>query len=63
MPADWQHQLYQATINLNAELILALLDAMPVEQADLAEALRLRVQEFDFEIILNLVQGAMKVDS
>jgi signal transduction histidine kinase/DNA-binding response OmpR family regulator len=63
MPTDWQHQLYQATINLNAELILALLNAMPVEQADLAEALRLRVQEFDFEIILHLVQGAMKVDS
>ncbi|NJL49421.1 MAG: hypothetical protein HC929_20720 [Leptolyngbyaceae cyanobacterium SM2_5_2] len=58
-PLDWLHQLYQATINLNAEHILELINAMPEEQALLAEALRVRVQEFDFEVILNLVQGAI----
>ncbi len=62
LPAHWLHQLYQATINLNADRILRLIEAMPEEHAALAEALRIRVQEFDFEVILNLVQGAMHGD-
>ncbi|WOD40365.1 response regulator [Nodosilinea sp. E11] len=59
MPMQWQRQLHEATVKLDADNLLALLEALPADQAPLAEALRARIQEFDFETILTLVQTVL----
>ena len=56
MPADWVAKLHQAATQLDADLILALLDPMREQNAPLASALEGLVHDFRFDIIMTLTQ-------
>ena len=56
MPADWVAKLHQAATQLDADLILALLDPMREQNAPLASALEGLVHDFRFDTIMTLTQ-------
>lgn len=53
MSREWLTQLKQASAQLDEELIMELLNQIPHEQTFLAEALQNKVDDFDFEEIIN----------
>ena len=57
MPAEWVAQLHHAATQLDAEVILALLAQIPEEHTSLAQALQKKVNDFDFDQIVNLTQS------
>jgi hypothetical protein len=56
LPADWVTSLHQAATQLDADLILALLDQIRAQHAPLADALEGLVHDFRFDTILTLTQ-------
>jgi DNA-binding response OmpR family regulator len=54
LPADWVTSLHQAATQLDADLILALLDRIREQNSPLADALESLVHDFRFDVILNL---------
>ena len=58
MPADWVAELYQAATQLDADVILDLLDQVRDQNAPLADGLAKLVHNFRFDTILTLTQPA-----
>ena len=56
MPAEWVAQLHYAATQLDAEQILSLIAQIPEKHTSLAKALQQKVNDFDFDQILNLTQ-------
>lgn len=54
MPPDWIKQLHQAAANVNAKLVLKLIETIPEAQSPLATALTQLVDDFCFEEIVEL---------
>lgn len=61
MPQSWLNQLYQATTRIDDEEMLELIEQIPSEQSELAEALLAKVNNFDFEDIIELTQAAIEI--
>ncbi|MBE9009051.1 response regulator, partial [Pseudanabaenaceae cyanobacterium LEGE 13415] len=59
MPSDWQAQLHQAAICVDAEAIEQLIEQLPEPQADLAKALTYLVNQFQFEEIVALTKQSV----
>ena len=53
---DWLHQFYVALLHLNQEQMLALIEALPESQGEIAQALHHKVYNFDYEPLLTLLQ-------
>jgi signal transduction histidine kinase/CheY-like chemotaxis protein len=62
MPEHWLAQLEEAAIALDEELIIELLDRIPDEHTLLAKALKNKVDDFDFDDIIHLIQGVSSVN-
>lgn len=60
MPLDWIQRLHQASIQLNPRQVLILVEQIPVEHIALAQALREKVSNFDFEQIMELTEIAQR---
>ncbi|HEY9781428.1 MAG TPA: ATP-binding protein [Leptolyngbyaceae cyanobacterium] len=58
MPNEWVEKLHLAAAQLDAETIAALVAQIPAENHPLAQALLDKVQDFDFDQIMNLAQEA-----
>ncbi|KYC36964.1 PAS domain S-box protein [Scytonema hofmannii PCC 7110] len=58
MPADWIAQLHQAAVRLDDKQMIELLTQIPQSNALLARALTQKVDNFDFDQIMNLTQQA-----
>ena len=56
MPAEWVEKLHYATTELDAGQVLALIAQIPDKYSPLAKALQHKVNNFDFDQILNLTQ-------
>ncbi|MGF1459271.1 MAG: PAS domain S-box protein [Leptolyngbyaceae cyanobacterium] len=56
LPQNWLVQFYQALIELNQSQMLVLIDNLPPDQAAVAQALRHKVREFDFEPLLEAIK-------
>jgi two-component system, sensor histidine kinase and response regulator len=56
LPEAWRSQFYEAASELNFNPCLALIEALPAEQAPLAQTLREWVNDFRFDTILELMQ-------
>jgi PAS domain S-box-containing protein len=61
LPAGLLGQLYQATLQLNNQQLTQLLQGLAVEQPKLATLLLEKLDNFDLEQILHLLQKAMKL--
>ncbi|MBF2027637.1 MAG: response regulator [Oscillatoriales cyanobacterium C42_A2020_001] len=61
MSAEWIMQLHQATAQLDSVTVLALIEQIPAERGALAHALREKVNNFDFEQILNVTQETLRL--
>jgi CheY-like chemotaxis protein len=57
LPADWLTQFHDALLQLNQTEMLTLINHLPPEQAAVAGALHRKVQDFDFEVLLDLLQS------
>jgi PAS domain S-box-containing protein len=57
LPADWLAQFHDALLQLNQTEMLTLINHLPPEQAAVAGALHRKVQDFDFEVLLDLLQS------
>ncbi len=60
MPGEWLTQLEQAASELDEELVMELLNQIPDEHTLLAQALQNKVDDFDFDDIVNLVQQTVQ---
>ncbi len=60
MPSEWLTQLEQAASESDEELIMELLQQIPDEHILLTQALQNKVDDFDFDDIVNLVQQTGK---
>ena len=58
MPNDWIAELYQAAIQVDADLIFQLVRQIPPDHADLAQRLAELARNFYFDEIIELTQGA-----
>ena len=58
MPNEWVEKLHQAAARLDAEMISHLVAQIPEENNPLAKALLEKVNDFDFDQIVNLAQEA-----
>ncbi|GAA6621823.1 AAA family ATPase [Scytonema sp. NUACC26] len=58
MPAEWIVQLHQAAIRLDDKQIIDLIQQIPQSNALLARSLTQKVDNFDFDQIMNLTQQA-----
>lgn len=58
MPNQWVEKLHLAAAQLDAETIATLVAQIPAENHPLAQALLDKVQDFDFDQIMNLAQEA-----
>ncbi|HEY9653464.1 MAG TPA: ATP-binding protein [Coleofasciculaceae cyanobacterium] len=56
MPLEWVQQLHEAAIRLNAKLVFNVLDKIPQEHIPLAKALTVLVNDFRFDLIVELTQ-------
>lgn len=59
MPLEWAQQLHEAAIRLNAKLVFNVLEKIPKEQVSLAKALTVLVDDFRFDLIVELTQVRM----
>ncbi len=55
LPAEWRSQLQSAASELNFDPCLVLIEQLPPERAQLAQALRELVNEFRFDTLLELI--------
>ena len=60
MSREWLIQLEQAAADLDEELIVELLNQIPTEHTLLAQAIQNKVDDFDFDDIVDLVQQTIK---
>ncbi|MGL5941632.1 MAG: ATP-binding protein [Waterburya sp.] len=60
MPSEWLTQLEQAASTLDNEAIALLLSQIPDEHTLLAQVLKNKVDNFDFDEIVNLIQQTVK---
>jgi signal transduction histidine kinase/CheY-like chemotaxis protein len=60
MPSEWLTQLEQAASTLDNEAIAQLLNQIPNEHTLLAQVLKNKVDNFDFDEIVNLIQQTVK---
>ncbi|MGL6339693.1 MAG: ATP-binding protein, partial [Waterburya sp.] len=60
MPSEWLTQLEQAASTLDNEEIALLLSQIPNEHTLLAQVLKNKVDNFDFDEIVNLIQQTVK---
>nr|WP_246841495.1 hybrid sensor histidine kinase/response regulator [Chroococcidiopsis sp. TS-821] len=56
MPTEWIAQLHEAAAKLDAETIAQLITEIPTDYAFLAQALQQKVNNFDFDQIIDLAQ-------
>jgi signal transduction histidine kinase/CheY-like chemotaxis protein len=63
MSGEWLTQLERAASELDEEAMTQLLDQIPDEHTLLAKALQDKVDDFDFEEIINLIQQTSKFDN
>lgn len=59
MPIAWLTQLQQSVEQANSEQTMVLINQIPAEHTQLAQALIAKVDNFDFEQILSLTQAAI----
>ena len=57
LPQEWRSQFYSAASELNFNPCLILIEELPPERAQLAQALRELVNEFRFDTLLELIGG------
>ncbi|HEY9644168.1 MAG TPA: PAS domain S-box protein, partial [Coleofasciculaceae cyanobacterium] len=62
LPTEWIKQFHQASTQLNARRMLALLQQLPEEHRAIAQAFQEKVNNFDFEQIMNLTQPLINQD-
>ena len=58
LPTEWRSQFYSAAAELNFNPCLILIEELPPESDQLAQALRELVNEFRFDTLLELIAGA-----
>lgn len=56
MPSQWIDELYQASLDLDYELVLDLIQEIPLGQADLSQALTDLVSNYRVDQIFNLIE-------
>jgi PAS domain S-box-containing protein len=56
---DWLQQFYQTLVYLNQEKMLALIHTLPPHQEALIQQLTHHVQEFQYEVLMELTQAAL----
>ncbi|WP_228052845.1 PAS domain S-box protein [Nodosilinea sp. LEGE 07298] len=56
LPPAWLTQFHTALIQLNQAQMLALINDLPPEQATVAQTLHYKVNDFDYELLLDLIQ-------
>ena len=56
MSNEWLSQVEQAAIELDGDLLTQLLQKIPAEHEELKNALQKQVNNFDFDLILNLIE-------
>ncbi len=56
MPTAWRHQLHQAAIQVDADLVYQLVAKIPANQSVLAEQLSELTRRYDFDTIIELSQ-------
>lgn len=61
MPKEWIDQLHQAAIQVDAELILQLLNQIPADRTNLVKQLSKLTRDFCFDEIIELTQGTCHV--
>jgi PAS domain S-box-containing protein len=61
MPQDWLINLHIACRQLDTKRVMDLIQAIPPDQANLAQALTERIEDFDFEQVMNLSQAATEL--
>ncbi|MEB3266932.1 MAG: PAS domain S-box protein, partial [Leptolyngbya sp.] len=57
LPHPWLQRFYTAMTLLEQEGMLALIDELPADQAAIAQVLRHKVENFDYEPLFTLLQG------
>ncbi len=55
MSAEWVHEMYEATVSLDDQRVVALLEALPSSRGELIEFFHQKLHQFDFESILDLI--------
>jgi CheY-like chemotaxis protein len=56
MPSDWIQALYQAASEADSDALLELIQEIPLDNHDLANALRRMVENFSYDQMINLTQ-------
>lgn len=56
MPTSWVAQLYQAANEVNEEMVLQLVEQIPSTSAELAESLKILIDDFRLDRIVDLTQ-------
>jgi CheY-like chemotaxis protein len=59
MDRDWRERLQQAAVQLDENLLGQLIAELPQESAFVAQALQAYIDNFDFEVIVNLAREAI----
>ncbi|MEM7771695.1 MAG: CHASE4 domain-containing protein [Cyanobacteria bacterium P01_A01_bin.37] len=59
MPLDWLQRLHQATIQLKGQDIITLLGDIPQEYSDCQDAIKAKVDNFDFDQILTFIDPVL----
>ncbi|VEP18574.1 hypothetical protein H1P_820001 [Hyella patelloides LEGE 07179] len=62
MPNEWLIQLEQAASNLDENSMTELLQRLPDEYTFLAQALQNKVNNFDFDEIVDLLQQTIRLN-
>jgi CheY-like chemotaxis protein len=57
---DWIEQFHNALIRLNQDQMMTLIAAIPAEQASIAQVLSHKIQNFDYEVLLDLTQSILE---
>ena len=60
MPTEWIEQLEQAAIAVDGELILLLIDEIPVNARDMAQSLTTMLKNFEYDEIVELMQETLE---
>ncbi|GAB4372258.1 MAG: hypothetical protein Kow00121_14450 [Elainellaceae cyanobacterium] len=58
MPTTWIKSLHEAAIQVDSEILMQLIQQIPDAYASLAESLRLIVEQFDYDKIIELTNNA-----
>lgn len=56
LSTEWLQQFHAALIQLKQDEMLALIANLPAENAEMAQQLTQKVQDFDYEVLLDLIQ-------